>query len=174
MINDKKSFFLGNLLGAGVVGMIVVACGSGGGDANTGVSGGANSVSARQVIFTDSSGNYIAYEKGRFVKVATTPGYIDTTTQVLARNVNLDTSNNTVTQPNLQDALDKQIALDLTKTLPGTTWVITNTGTPEYTYPNDPGNVTFNSDGSFTLNSGWFCAAGARTYSRSRTDDFAT
>jgi hypothetical protein len=151
---DKLSFVLGNALGAAVVGLVIAACGAGGNENSA-----TPAVSARQIVFTDSSGNLVAISRGRFVKVAAADVAVDPTIHVLATNVNLDTSSNTVTESNLQDALNNQIAFDLAKALPGTTWSIANTAAHDYNGNNVPGSITFNRDGTFTLNSGMLCAA---------------
>lgn len=86
---------------------------------------------------------------------------LDTTTTVTADNVVIDTSGNSLSSTNLQDALDKEMAIDLSKLLPGTTWTIVNKVTPtdEIYGSFSTGRVSFLAD-TLTIDEGAFGAAG--------------
>lgn len=60
---------------------------------------------------------------------------------------------------NLQDALDKELAIDIAALLPGTSWTITNT-TTQTTYSETTGTITFVDADTLTIDEGRFAAAG--------------
>jgi hypothetical protein len=124
---------------------MVASCGSGGGDAGKAVK-----VSASQIVFSGGNAFKLASLAG---------GVVDPNVTVLAENVTIDTSGNGLKSGNLQDALDKELAINLAKTLTGRTWNVTNK-TSDPTYMGTTGVVTFNADGTMTLASGYFAAIG--------------
>lgn len=83
---------------------------------------------------------------------------VDTTTKVLASNVELNTDNNKLTSTNLQNALDNEMAVKLSTVLIGT-WTIANKTKDPY-YDGLTGQITVADDGTFSMDSGVFAAAG--------------
>ena len=83
---------------------------------------------------------------------------LDTTSTVTAGNVVIDTAGNSLTSTNLQDALDKEMAINLSKILPGTTWTVINK-TNDPAYKGLQGRVSFLAD-TLTIDEGVFAAAG--------------
>lgn len=83
---------------------------------------------------------------------------VDTETQVLAENVVLNTDNNKLSSDDLQDALDNEMAVDLSTVFVGT-WTIENK-TKDPAYDGLSGQITVSSDGTFSMDSGVFAAAG--------------
>lgn len=128
-------------------------CGGGGGSGSSSVNESTvQRVLAKNILFRTSVANADA------IKADST--YTNTTTQVMADNVVIDISGNALTSTNLQDALNNEMAVDLSKLLPGTTWAIINK-TTDASYKNSIGEVTFLSDGTLTIdNQGKFAAAG--------------
>lgn len=59
----------------------------------------------------------------------------------------------------LQQALNNELAIDLSALLPGTTWSVTNVS-KDSTYEDTTGQMTFNEDGTITLDSGRVAVAG--------------
>ncbi len=111
--------------------------------------GNAVKISASQIIFKSSG-----------VALASTTGVeVDPNIKVLAQNVSIDTGSNALKSDNLQDALDKELAVDLGKTLLGKTWKVTNK-TADPTYTGTTGQIKFNEDGTINLMSGYFAAIG--------------
>lgn len=113
--------------------------------------GGGNSASAavkaKNIVFRSSEKNSML------------PGDQPANDQVVyADNVQLETANNSLSSTNLQDALDNEMAISLRQLLSGTTWTIVNK-TRQVEYAGTTGQVTF-SEGSFTVDSGLFAAAG--------------
>jgi len=84
---------------------------------------------------------------------------VDTATTVTADNVLIDTSGNSLNSTNLQDALDKEMAINLSNILPGTVWTITNKTTDTAHKGCPTGRVTF-SNNTLTVDQGSFAAAG--------------
>jgi len=133
-----------------LISAIISSCGSGG-KANTANETPAK-VSASQIVFKSTNGVQLASLAG---------GVIDPSIKVLAENVTIDNTSNALKSDNLQDALDKEIAVSLQKTLTGQTWNITNkTADTTYAGTTGAGVVKFNDDGTMTLLSGAFAAIG--------------
>jgi len=81
---------------------------------------------------------------------------------VNAENVILAGNNSSLTSENLQQALNHEIAPDLNKILPGTTWTVINKKGADSTFENIDGRVTFNKNGSITF-TGSIAAFGVTT-----------
>lgn len=126
-----------------------------GGDGGSGSSSANEStvqrVLAKNILFRTSVANAATNK--------TDSTYTNTTTQVMADNVIIDTSGNALTSTNLQDALNNEMAVDLSKLLPGTTWAITNKTTDMF-YRGTTGQVTFSTNGTLIVDSGRFAAGG--------------
>jgi len=153
-ISNKVSFTLGNLFGACVVGVTVVAC-SGGGGSST-LLGDAGTISASNIIL--NQGINEAKVGNGIIRVQA--NQLPSNIQVLASNVSLTTTNNSLISTDLQTALDKELATDLASSLVGT-WAITNVTTDGvYSGALTSGRVTFNVDGGYTIADGGFAAAG--------------
>lgn len=129
---------------------IISSCG--GGETGKAADGKANKISASQIVFQGNKGVQLA-------SLSLSGGVIDPNIKVLAENVTIDTASNALKSDNLQDALDKEIAVSLSKVLTGNTWQITNK-TSDTTYTGTTGIVKFNADGTMTLVSGYFAAIG--------------
>lgn len=82
---------------------------------------------------------------------------IDTSTQVLAKNVLIEKAGNKLISNDLQSALDDELAINLSEYLPGTTWTIKNKAGMDW-FRDTTGQLTFSS-GSFSLDQGKFAAA---------------
>lgn len=129
---------------------LICSCGSGGGSDSVAGAGKPVKISASQIVFSGNKGVQLA---------ALSDGVVDPNIKVLAENVTIDTSSNALRSDNLQDALDKEMAINLPKVLAGKTWKITNrTSDPVHT--GTTGVVKINDDGSMTLVSGYFAAIG--------------
>jgi hypothetical protein len=127
----------------------LVGCGNGNSGSNNNGST-SSQILARNVLL--SSAHASLADKNAIKKE------IDTTTTVSADNVVIDTAGNSLNSTNLQDALDKEMAINLSKVLPGTTWTITNK-TVDRWYKGKTGRVTF-SNTTLNLDQGVFAAAG--------------
>ena len=119
------------------------------GPSNTGINTSLR-VPAGNIVFTPNSGAARAYKMA--------DSNVDDSTRILAQNVVLDTAGNALTSNNLQSAMDNELAIDLSKLLPGTTWTVTNK-TTQSSFKGTTGNVTF-SNNTIQLNSGIMAAAG--------------
>jgi len=150
---NKYSFVAGNLFGAVVVGLIIVACGGGGGG------GGATDygiISADNIIL--NNGTQTSGVKDGIIRVQA--NQLPSNVKVLAQNVSLVNTQNSLKSNDLQTALDKEISVDVGKTLIGI-WDIQNvTGDTTYQGKFATGRVEFKSDGSYKIISGGFGAAG--------------
>jgi len=134
-----------------LISTIISSCGSGGKN-NTAANETPVKVSASQIVFKSTNGIQLASLAG---------GVVDPSIKVLAENVTIDNTSNALKSDNLQDALDKEIAVSLQKTLTGQTWNITNkTSDTTYAGTTGMGVVKFNDDGTMTLLSGGFAAIG--------------
>ncbi|RJO59631.1 hypothetical protein C4546_00895 [Candidatus Parcubacteria bacterium] len=79
--------------------------------------------------------------------------------QTITFNKNVNAANY-IASTNLQKALDEELAVDLTKLLPGTTWNVANYPPTEGHSEWDSGQVTFSSTGlTVTINTGAMLAA---------------
>lgn len=134
---------------------VLYGCGGGGGGGGSGSSSANEStvqrVLAKNILFRTSVAN-AAIKKSD-------SAYTNSTTQVTADNVVIDTSGNVLTSTNLQDALNNEMAVDLSKLLPGTTWTITNKTSQSF-YSGTTGQVTFSTNSTLTVDSGRFAAGG--------------
>ncbi len=115
---------------------------------STGPTPGAKRVLAHNVVFNAANG----------VRAAAADGEVDPNLKVLATNVEVSNTGNSLASNNLQSALDNELAVDLATTLPGSTWTIKNRSADD-TYGTAVGEVTFSADGKMTL-TGRFAAAG--------------
>jgi hypothetical protein len=151
---NKYSFAAGNLFGAVVVGVVVVACGGGSGG-SAGVTD-YGTISASNVIL--GGGVQSAGVRDGIIRVQA--NQLPSNVQVLASNVSLVKASNNLKSTDLQTALDKEIAVDVGKTIVGV-WDIQNV-TSDSTYQGAwaTGRVEFKSDGSYSISSGGFGAAG--------------
>jgi hypothetical protein len=135
-------------LGSVVTLLVIAACN---GDLSNTASTGNTSkttISASQIVYRNASGQLAVFNKGGLMKIVDV-STVDSTTQFLAENVILAENTNSLTSENLQRALDDEIAPDLNKILPGTTWSVVNkNGGDSDNYDNTTGQVTFNVDGS--------------------------
>jgi len=161
---NKTSFVLGNALGAALVGIVVVACGgddnsgsssdSGGGGGGSG-GGGSGILKASNVIVRP--GVAVASFKDGIVRVQA--NQLPDNVRVLAANVALETTANDLTATDLQTALDKEMAVDIRRTIVGL-WDVENyTARPGgcITYPT--GRVEIRLDGTYDVITGTFDAA---------------
>lgn len=134
--------------------LVLGACGGSGSNPNNTALGATNStlpiVSASQIVYRDSNGQLVAMNKSGFIKTAISAAEIDTTTKILAENVILAEGTNSLSSKNLQQALDDEIAPNLSKLLPGSTWSVVNKDGADSNYNGTRGQVTFNTDGSIT------------------------
>ncbi len=146
---NNYSFLLGNFFGAVVVGVIVVACGTDGPD-NPGT------ISASKVILNGRTQS--ATLRDGIIRVQA--NQLPSNVQVLASNVSIVNTRNDLQSTDLQSALDTEIAVDLGKTIIGV-WDIQNV-TSDATYQGawSTGRVEFKSDGTYSISSGGFGAAG--------------
>ena len=166
---NKSSFVLGNIAGSVVVGLIVVACGGGdspqffvappintdgGAGAGAGAGPGAGTIKASNVIVR--SGTQTASLKDGIVYVQA--NQLPDNTKVLASNVALVTTSNDLTSNDLQSALDKEIAVDVSKAIVGV-WDVENVVRGGCGQPT--GRVQFKADGTFEMLSGSLDVAGA-------------
>ena len=152
---NKYSFVAGNLFGATVVGLIIVACGGGGG----GGGGGATDygvISANNIIL--NNGTQTSGVNDGIIRVQA--NQLPSNVKVLAQNVSLVNTKNSLKSSDLQTALDKEISVDVGKTIIGI-WDIQNV-TDDSIYGGQfaTGRVEFKSDGSYKITSGGFGAAG--------------
>lgn len=181
---NKLSFALGNVIGAAVVGVAIVACGGGGSGggagfgsvatapaADTGSVGSSGSagaggvpssapnvLKASNVLLRQVSAKTASAGKEGFIHVQASQ--LPDNVQVLASNVTLTTSSNELTSTDLQSALDREIAVDLSKAIVGI-WNVQNlTSDPTYRGDFAMGKVEFKADGSYIIISGGFAAAG--------------
>jgi hypothetical protein len=153
-ISNKVSFTLGNLFGACVVGLTVVACSGGSGP--SALLSDAGTISASNIILNQGINDARAGNGIIRVQANQLPSNV----QVLASNVSLTTANNSLISTDLQTALDKELATNLASSLVGT-WTISNvTSDSIYSGSLATGRVTFNADGSYAIASGGFAAAG--------------
>jgi hypothetical protein len=141
-----------------LIGITVLVCGSllgcGSGDSGSSNNGSTSrQILAKNVLLTSAHASLA--DKGALKKE------VDATTTVMADNVVIDTAGNSLTSTNLQDALDKEMAIDLSKLLPGTTWTIANkvTDTDEVYGIFPTGRVSFSAN-TLTIDEGAFAAAG--------------
>ncbi|MDM0103645.1 hypothetical protein QTH97_01780 [Variovorax sp. J22R24] len=154
------------------VSMLLVGCGGGGGSGEQAVAGGSSSgtasgnsngtVKASNIVL--KSGTQVAAGKDGFIRVQASQ--LPDNVKVLASNVSLENASNGLSASNLQDALDKEIAVNLSKTLVGV-WDIVNLpgntsdGSASGTCAMQPtGKVQINADGTFSVLNGAFLAAG--------------
>src|SRR4030067_3859102 len=77
---------------------------------------------------------------------------------VLAKNILIEKTGNSLISNDLQNALDNELGIKLSEVLPGTTWTITNKTTDSW-YKGTTGQVTFY-DGTLTIDQGRFAAGG--------------
>lgn len=77
---------------------------------------------------------------------------------IRTRDVSSNNPNTYLESTNLQNALDNELAVNLSDFLPGTTWTVTNI-TSDTIYANSTGQVTFSSDG-IVLDAGRLAALG--------------
>ena len=133
-----------------VLGLFIYGCG-GGADSSASDDSTPMRVLAKNIVFKSVA--------GALAPRAADSSEIDMTTTVLAENVQLETTDNALNSNNLQDALNNEMAIDLSKLLPGTTWTVTNKSANS-TYKGTTGQVTFSNDGTFTIDSGRFAAGG--------------
>lgn len=151
---SKLTFLAGNLFGATVVGLVVVACGGNGGGLSNQTDLG--TIAASRILL--KPGTPVSGAEASTIRVQANqlPGNV----QVAASQVSVIQANNNLQSSDLQSALDKEIAVDNGKSLIGT-WDIENTtDDPIYQGTASKGKVTFNSDGSYTLSSGGLAVAG--------------
>lgn len=159
---NKLSFAVGNIFGAVVVSAMVVACGS----------GPSGSIVADTTNGNASgSTNYgtILASKIKLVRQAIMPGnniirvqanQLPDNVEVLASQVVLDTSTNSLQSTNLQTALDTEIAVDVSTNIVGV-WDIQNFSSDgRFQGATETGRVEFKSDGTYTVISGGFAVAG--------------
>ena len=121
-------------------------------------------VPARNVILNSSA----LLHRDQITTTSAAAAELDTETQVLAENVVVDTSANTLSSTNLQSVLDDEMAVDLSTLLPGTTWTVSNRDDDINSYAT--GSITFG-DNTITVNSGDFGAAGYLSTSCPSNDD---
>ena len=155
---NKTSFMLGNAFGAVAVGAFVIACG---GDSGYGfyqgaiVGSGPGTLRASNVIL--QSGTRTASFKDGMIYVQA--NQLPDNVQVMASNVSLVTVSNDLTSTDLQTALDKEIAVDIPRTIVGV-WDIENyysVAAGCATYPT--GRVDIRADGTYEILTGTFGAA---------------
>lgn len=159
---NNYSFVAGNLFGAVIVGVTIVACGGGGGGGGLGVVGSSaggtdyGTISASNVIL--NGGLQSAGLRDGIIRVQA--NQLPSNVQVLASNVSVVKTSNNLKSNDLQTALDKEIALDVGKAIVGV-WNIQNV-TSDSTYQGAwaTGRVEFKSDGTYSITSGGFGAAG--------------
>ncbi len=128
------------VIGITILGSIFLfSCGSGdNGPTGTGSTGSTpQQILAKNVLLTPAHAS--SAEKSGIKKE------IDTTVTVSADNVLIDTAGNSLSSTNLQDALDNEIAINLSKMLPGSRWNITNKSALAH-YKNTTGKITFSTD----------------------------
>lgn len=149
---NKYSFVAGNLFGAIVVGLTIVACGGGGGGGATDY----GTISADNIIL--NNGTQTSGIKDGIIRVQA--NQLPSNVKVLAQNVSLVNTKNDLKSTDLQTALDKEISVNIGKNIIGI-WDIQNTS-DDTTYMGNlaTGRVEFKSDGSYTITSGGFAAAG--------------
>lgn len=126
----------------------LAACDSGN---STSPAPGAKRVLARNVVF-----NATGAQAGQ-VRAASAGDEVDPNLKVLASNVEVSNTGNTLASNNLQSALDDELAVNLATALPGSTWTIRNRS-EDSTY-SAAGEVNFTADGKATL-TGYFAAGG--------------
>jgi len=140
------------------ISLLIFCCGGGGGggtDIETPVDNKPFKVLAKNVLFKSST-----VAASTFFHTSDDDIPIDPTVKVSAENVVIDNEGNALTSDNLQEALDDEIAIDITKVLKGSTWEVKNK-TQEEAYVGTKGEITFSStENTFTLNFGRFAAAG--------------
>lgn len=139
---------------AGLLSICLLSCGSGNNESTSNVSNvSTRQISAKNVLLTSAHASL--GDKN------TSKKELDTTTTVSADNVLIDTAANSLTSTNLQDALDKEMAINLSQMLPGTTWMIINKTTDPVHKGCATGQVTFSAD-TLMIDQGSFAAAGLR------------
>ncbi|MGK6309789.1 hypothetical protein [Variovorax sp. DT-64] len=173
-LNRKLVFALGNVAGAVVVGLVVVACGGGGGNGGSGSAGfmpptGGSSnpgteagsspgtIKASNVILR--SGLRVAGSVGKPDVIRVQVNELPDNVQVIASNVVLTTASNGLSSTDLQSALDKEIAVNVSKSIVGT-WDVENYPATSWCHGSS-GRVQLNADGTATMISGGFFALGS-------------
>jgi hypothetical protein len=152
---NKWSFTAGNIFGATVVGLVVVACGGGGGSGAI-VQNDFGTISASNIILNNSEAG--AFADDGFIRVQA--NQLPSNVKVLASNVSLARNENSLKSEDLQTALDKEIAVDLVKSIVGV-WTVENiTSDATYAGALSTGRVEFFDDGTYVISEGGFGAAG--------------
>jgi hypothetical protein len=153
MKSNGTSFALGNLFGSVVVGAIAVACSN---SDSPPASANVGTIAASNVLLANGAATTSLRDGIIRVQASQLPPNV----QVLASQVTLVTTGNDLSSGDLQTALDKELAVDLSRTLVGA-WNVENiTDDQAYTGATSTGRVAFAGDGTYSVTSGGFAAAG--------------
>jgi hypothetical protein len=134
---------------------LVFGCGGGGSSPSSGTTSSVK-VPAENIVF---SADVSAERSANAHRIYRAASGIDASTKILAQNVTVNNSNNSLASDNLQSALDDELAIDLAKLLDGSTWSVSNKSTVYPSYKDTMGVISF-SQNTIEVASGKFAAAG--------------
>lgn len=159
---NKLSFAVGNLFGAVAVGVLVTACGGGPSSSSsaTAIQTVVEQPQAPQNYGTIQAKNIILAKgqntQDRVIKIQA--NQLPSDVQVLASQVTVVNTTNTLQSTNLQAALDTELAVDFSTNIVGV-WDVQNLSS-EAKFKGTTGRVEFKTDGTYEVISGVFAVAG--------------